>query len=267
MDQVLRQARRSREYPSPASCSQPSASSQEEKGGFEPFGTDYQAGTGNGASENGIPLRLPGQWVDDTWADATSGAGIYQSTWRWLEPQTGRYSRPDPLGLPGSHRGPNELVREGRDINLYSYALQNPIRLTDPAGLAVTTSGCTARLAVKIQTAAADADADAASQTCLPCNERAPFRKAIRSQGTSHELIFECVPWNINPKTGDSVCGTAPLPGEHRISITPQGAAEVPGCGCLKATIMHEVLHVLNKKHNAPGGRFKEVQKCFSCAN
>ena len=36
------------------------------EGGFQPFGTDYQAGmTGVGASENGIDLRLPGQWVSD----------------------------------------------------------------------------------------------------------------------------------------------------------------------------------------------------------
>ncbi len=92
-------------------------------GGFRPFGTDYQAGTGNGASENRIDLRLPGQWVSDVWADATSGAGIYQNAWRWLETQTARYTRPDPKRL-----------RSG-ESNLYLYARNNPLLSTDPLGL------------------------------------------------------------------------------------------------------------------------------------
>ena len=94
--------------------------------GFEPFGTDYQAGTGNGASDYGIPLRLPGQWVDDTWLDATSGAGVYYSPWRYLETQTGRYLRPDPLG-----------ARNERGIasQPYGYASLNPLSLVDPLGL------------------------------------------------------------------------------------------------------------------------------------
>ncbi len=45
-----------------------------------------------GASENGIDLRLPGQWVDPIWADATSGAGIYNNAWRFLKPQTGCFT-------------------------------------------------------------------------------------------------------------------------------------------------------------------------------
>jgi RHS repeat-associated protein len=90
------------------------------EGGFEPFGTDYQAGTMAGALDSGIFLRLPGQWDDGTWADATSGAGIYYNVWRFLEPQTGRYTRPDPLGF---------LPR------LYRYAGSNPLTMLDTLGL------------------------------------------------------------------------------------------------------------------------------------
>jgi len=78
--------------------------------------------TGVGASENGIPLRLPGQWVSDVWADATSGAGIYSSPWRWLEPQTGRYARPDPLAI-------------FEYVSSYLYANGNPVVFVDPLGL------------------------------------------------------------------------------------------------------------------------------------
>ena len=100
------------------------------KGSFEPFGTDYQAGmTGVGASENGIDLRLPGQWVDDTWADATSGAGVYYNVWRWYAPDVGRYTRPDPLGINVD------------DYNVYSYAVENPLLFDDPLGQLVLGPG------------------------------------------------------------------------------------------------------------------------------
>ncbi len=94
------------------------------QGGFRPFGTDYQAGTGNGASDDGIPLRLPGQWVSDVWADATSGAGVHYNVWRWYSPNIGRYTRPDPLAL--NH--PQE--------DAYLYARANPLIELDPLGLA-----------------------------------------------------------------------------------------------------------------------------------
>ncbi len=138
------------------------------EGGFEPFGTDYQAGTGNGASDKDIPLRLPGQWDDDVWADATSGAGIYQNAWRWYAPTIGRYTRPDPLAPGGTgvprfflqlHRPSNEFGEVSRGqgriqrweptapdfslfdrtlpdtLNPYPYALDNPLFLVDLRGL------------------------------------------------------------------------------------------------------------------------------------
>ena len=49
------------------------------QGGFEPFGGDWQAGTMAGASDNGIYLRLPGQWDDGTWDDChLRGWGLLQ---------------------------------------------------------------------------------------------------------------------------------------------------------------------------------------------
>lgn len=43
---------------------------------------------------------------------------------RWYEPQTGRYSQPDPLGLAGG-------------LHQYLYAESNPVLKVDPSGLAV----------------------------------------------------------------------------------------------------------------------------------
>jgi RHS repeat-associated protein len=104
------------------------------EGGFEPFGRDYQQGTPNGALETGVSLRLPGQWEDSSWQDATSGAGVYYNVHRWYQPGTGSYTRPDPLGVvnqaafsPTSGQAP---VRQP-----YGYAEMNPVIRFDSLGL------------------------------------------------------------------------------------------------------------------------------------
>jgi len=84
------------------------------EGGFEPFGTDF-----SGASANGIFLRFPGQWVDETWAQSTASEGHYNVN-RWYEAGTTRYTRPDPLTS---------------SPNLFAYVDSRPLRLVDPLGL------------------------------------------------------------------------------------------------------------------------------------
>lgn len=117
------------------------------EGGFEPFGKDWQQLTTSGASENGVFLRLPGQWDSQVWADATLGADLFYNVHRWYEDGTGRYSRSDPvlddyrgvlLSPPVSSVIPKRklatLAAEA-DVNHYSFADQNPILFTDPFGL------------------------------------------------------------------------------------------------------------------------------------
>ncbi len=82
-------------------------------GGFEPFGQDF-----SGAEEAGIFLRLPGQWSDPAWQD--TGA-LHYNVARWYSGDTGRYNRPDPLG-----------IRAG--LNLFHYGLSNPLGYVDPDG-------------------------------------------------------------------------------------------------------------------------------------
>jgi RHS repeat-associated protein len=48
---------------------------------------------------------------------------------RWYEPQTGRYTRADPIGLP------DPIDFDDSYNNLYLYAAANPILLSDPLGL------------------------------------------------------------------------------------------------------------------------------------
>jgi RHS repeat-associated protein len=91
------------------------------EGGFEPFGNDYQAGTAAGASDNGIFLRLPGQWDDGTWDEASSGAGVYYNVHRWYEEGTGRYTRPDPF-------------HDQAASNAFDFSYQNPLMFVDRDG-------------------------------------------------------------------------------------------------------------------------------------
>lgn len=64
-------------------------------------------------------LRFPGQRVDP-------GIGLNYNYYRDYEPQTGRYSKSDPIGLAGG-------------VSTYSYVSSSPLTLIDPQGLYETT--------------------------------------------------------------------------------------------------------------------------------
>jgi len=102
------------------------------QGGFEPFGRDWQAGTPGGASENGLQLRLPGQWDDETWVSTGSGAELYYNVHRWSQPDIGRFSRVDPVDKVSNAYAALLLVDPD---SAYIYALQRPLALVDPLGL------------------------------------------------------------------------------------------------------------------------------------
>ncbi len=100
----------------------------------------------------GLFLRFPGQWDDPSFHSHGLRGGLHYNVYRWYEPGTGRYTRPDPLGAGGPSsfspfqsaqfslarvRGiagdPAGWRQDG--ANLYSYALSNPLSFTDPLGL------------------------------------------------------------------------------------------------------------------------------------
>src|SRR5690606_26309120 len=82
------------------------------------FGEDWQAGTGQDSLAKGIFLRMPGQWKDPLWSDATYPMELVYNVHRWYETGTGRYTRADPLGI--------ETL-----LNLHTYVNSNPLRMVD----------------------------------------------------------------------------------------------------------------------------------------
>lgn len=63
------------------------------------------------------PFRFPGQYYDPE-------TGLHYNYFRYYNPPTGRYLTPDPIGLKGGE-------------NLFTYATNNPVNLTDPEGLQI----------------------------------------------------------------------------------------------------------------------------------
>jgi RHS repeat-associated protein len=84
---------------------------------YLPFGGVHVATSFPGAATDPLDLRFPGQWFQ-------AESGLHQNWMRDYDPTTGRYIQADPLGLVDG-------------ASVYGYAIQSPMRWTDPRGEAV----------------------------------------------------------------------------------------------------------------------------------
>jgi RHS repeat-associated protein len=87
---------------------------------YEPYGSIYALRS----YDRHQPLRLPGQEAEQLGLGANGVTERSYNIHRWYDPQAGRYTQPDPIGLQGG-------------TNLYQYVLGRPTVLTDRLGLRV----------------------------------------------------------------------------------------------------------------------------------
>jgi RHS repeat-associated protein len=209
------------------------------QGGLEPFGEDW-----NSAQAAGLFLRFPGQWEDETWQNANLDSGLYQNVHRWFESSTGRYSKPDPLGL-------------GLDRNEspYLYGKDNPLRFTDPLGLFKVADNCKQQCGDVGQKDAIDKGINnfrtalstprckslLQSQTGMRGRDLYSLQQQCDSSGT---IICDCNDTNNYGKTTPSLIGPIVIicGGSFRGPQAPSSPYKTAPSG-LGNTIFHECLH------------------------
>jgi len=181
-----------------------------------------------GALDNGIYLRLPGQWDDGTWADATSGAGVYYNVHRWYMMGVGIYSRPDPLQSDPTFAGVVNQGAAGRQVlatlgsHAFSYAASQPLVQIDPLGLL----SCDGEWKVFNWWRLGDPASTSPSpipggrnRAPLPPANRIPNARGPNPVGPPVGRPFQIIPpgicfcrWNCRPCNGESIYDPRRLP-------------------------------------------------------
>jgi len=90
-----------------------------------PFGEEYE--TQETPERNN--RRFLGKQLDKETGLVSMGA-------RYLDPKTGRFTQPDPVGLvdPATGKVNQEMLLNPQRLNRYVYALNNPYKYVDPEG-------------------------------------------------------------------------------------------------------------------------------------
>jgi RHS repeat-associated protein len=207
-----------------------------------------------------LPLRFAGQTEDDE-------TGGYYNFHRDYEPNLGRYRESDPIGLKGGK-------------NLFLFARANGVVNFDPLGLLTAYKKCDADQTQKIKDAEkkimdllkdCKEDCDAGGNSCVPCKDVKKLRERLQSMSIQCSDGGGC--GQENPVGGWFGIGA-------QITVYP-ATFDPKQCGCLEASIFHEVLHSVSGRHIKPyndkapscsdptaGGDpiYGTERKCFPCA-
>jgi RHS repeat-associated protein len=174
-------------------------------------------------------MRFPGQWEDGV-------GGFYQNWWREHAQKMGRFHTSDPV--------------EARIVNRFTYSESSPTTGYDPDGLLTRYKNCTLEQIFRI-TQSEDRIRARLEDCSENCNENLPACVPCKDLKRLRGLL-QTMP--VNCETGN-VCGiefSGFFGFGRRIEILPKGF-DPSRCGCLEATIFHELLHVIYGAHTFQG--------------
>lgn len=163
-----------------------------------------------------VLLRFPGQYFD-------AELSTYYNLRRNYQPDRGRYSQMDPVGLLAGSQ-------------LYAYVSASPLTRFDPEGLIEFYSSCNDRQKNEVYLALFRMMRALASD-CLK-STGCEF-----SDGACKRLRDAVDFYHFEAKIScrSNACGQAEMTGTIWLDVEGHGAGR---CGCLEATLFHEYLHV-----------------------
>jgi RHS repeat-associated protein len=106
---------------------------------YLPFGEELFAGTGGRTPQHGYYADGVRQKFTEQERDAETGLDYFIN--RYYSSTLGRFTSPDPLSLTSQRKTDPQM------LNLYAYARNNPVLLTDPNGLELYVYGTAAEIA------------------------------------------------------------------------------------------------------------------------
>lgn len=188
-----------------------------------------------------LDLRFPGQRYD-------AASGFNYNYRRDYDTGSGRYVESDPIGLWGG-------------MSTYSYVKGSPFTHSDPLGLLFMSNSClklepqirAAEERIERKLVQCDSNCSQGDRSCVKCQDVPKIRQKLKRSSVN------CPVSGIN-------CGRGELRGW---SVTIEPAGWNPSlCGCLEATIFHELLHNIGYDHlsNPSWDSIeKTANKCFPC--
>jgi hypothetical protein len=165
---------------------------------------------------------------------------------RTFDPNTGRYTASDPIGLRGG-------------TNTYSYVLSSPLMSSDPTGLLSRGSGLSDQLWDEVQKAerrirrefSRSCSCNATGpESCIPCESLPDLLNSL-------ETTF------IHGATIPGICGRAGVLSRY-VQLTPS-ALDPTKCPCVAATLYHELLHTIGWGHTGADGSDPATERDLKC--
>jgi len=225
-----------------------------------PFGEEYQ--TEEIPEQNN--RRFLGKELDKE-------TGLIYMGARYMDPKTGRFNRPDPVGLvnPTTGKVNREMLVDPQRHNRYVYGLNNPYRYVDPDGLDPVESGELSAIKKEAQDVAARCIqrseqfvdfAEAAGSAGITQGAMGRFGKQQRLRGLANDpKLGKADRGWINNETRHIKNGNRKairLPGnsrnskqEGKVLAHPRGKRAKDGFGYEHAKIQDTDLHKLEHKH------------------